>query len=457
MGIILTILKIIGIILLIILALVLAIVLIILFVPIRYEMGAEKIPGGVNAEGCVSWLFGAVKVKMGFFWTREGGRKVTRDIYIFGISRSKVHLWRISRQRRKAEEAYEKRKAERIRRLERLQEEDPEAYERERQMALARRRERMARQAGQTGQAGGQANAASAKEEPGGYISAAEYARRNEAQTNAAADDKILRSAQDDRENTCHSEERSDEESRKADEILRSAQDDRVSSKGTEDDRASTVGGEAAGEDITNEEIAEELGDNKNIVETPSNEGKGGLWERIKEGICRLVKKVWDICLKIVAKIWGLLVRLVVFLACLPSKLAIAVVKIYGKVLAVVERVQGITGFLNDPRTRAFIRMLFSTIRKLLAHAFPKKIWGYLRFGLPDPAWTGIATGAIGWIYPMFRGNFRLEPVFDEKVIDGNIRMKGRIYVFYPAFLAVRLIFNENTKFVIRTLKKKRH
>ncbi|MBR4759771.1 MAG: hypothetical protein IK078_06455, partial [Lachnospiraceae bacterium] len=62
LGILLGILKIIGITLLIILAVLLAIVLILLFVPIRYRMDSSYLTGDISIHGKVRFLFPLLSV-----------------------------------------------------------------------------------------------------------------------------------------------------------------------------------------------------------------------------------------------------------------------------------------------------------------------------------------------------------------------------------------------------------
>ena len=106
LGILLTILKTIGIILLILLLLVLVIILLILFVPVRYKVHADKVGWNLNAGGNVSWLLHMISVDVGYGIRESGyGGGFTKDIRIFGISIFKVRNWLSDRKKKKAKAA----------------------------------------------------------------------------------------------------------------------------------------------------------------------------------------------------------------------------------------------------------------------------------------------------------------------------------------------------------------
>ena len=88
MHVILTILKILGILLLVILGLLLAIVLSVLFVPVRYQLEGEKpSPGWSEANGKirVSWLLHLIHLRIQY---RE--KELDWECYLFGVPLKKA-------------------------------------------------------------------------------------------------------------------------------------------------------------------------------------------------------------------------------------------------------------------------------------------------------------------------------------------------------------------------------
>lgn len=79
LHVILTILKVIGIVLLVILGILLAVILLVLFVPIRYRLHGRYENGIAEADGRVSWLLHLVRVKL--FWKDNQGRGEIRILW----------------------------------------------------------------------------------------------------------------------------------------------------------------------------------------------------------------------------------------------------------------------------------------------------------------------------------------------------------------------------------------
>ena len=112
MHVILTILKILGILLLVILGLLLAIVLSVLFVPVRYQLEGEKpSPGWSEANGKirVSWLLHLIHLRIQY---RE--KELDWECYLFGVPLKKagaaLKRWKKKRRRKKAQRRKEQRK-----------------------------------------------------------------------------------------------------------------------------------------------------------------------------------------------------------------------------------------------------------------------------------------------------------------------------------------------------------
>lgn len=84
----LTMLKIIGIILAGILGLILLLLLIVLFVPIRYRIRGAKTEETMDGKACVSWLFGAVGV---YFFLKN--KDFSYEIRIFGIPLERIQAF----------------------------------------------------------------------------------------------------------------------------------------------------------------------------------------------------------------------------------------------------------------------------------------------------------------------------------------------------------------------------
>lgn len=87
-------------------------------------------------------------------------------------------------------------------------------------------------------------------------------------------------------------------------------------------------------------------------------------------------------------------------------------------------------------KTRSYLkRYLFKTIK----HIGPRKIKGNVRYGFDDPSQTGEVTGYLSMMPFVYQKDFSLEPDFYNKIIEGNVEMRGRIVLGYILRIAVNI------------------
>lgn len=85
-------------------------------------------------------------------------------------------------------------------------------------------------------------------------------------------------------------------------------------------------------------------------------------------------------------------------------------------------------------KTRKYLKKYFPT---LLKHIGPRKIKGHVRYGFDEPATTGQITGYLSLLPFMYHKNFFPEPDFYNKVLEGEVSIRGRLqlgYIIRPAF-----------------------
>ena len=92
-------------------------------------------------------------------------------------------------------------------------------------------------------------------------------------------------------------------------------------------------------------------------------------------------------------------------------------------------------------------------IGRLIGHIIPRKLCGYVQFGLDDPYLTGRVLATACAFYPLYGKTFRLEPDFEQLIFNCKADVEGRVYLFYLTFIALTTYFNKNTKYVINYVK----
>ncbi|MBQ9199436.1 MAG: DUF2953 domain-containing protein [Lachnospiraceae bacterium] len=86
-------------------------------------------------------------------------------------------------------------------------------------------------------------------------------------------------------------------------------------------------------------------------------------------------------------------------------------------------------------KTREYIGKYLISILK---HIAPKSIKGRIRYGFDEPCTTGQVTGYISLLPFVYQKGFSVEPDFREKVMEGNVTLKGRIILGYIARIALK-------------------
>lgn len=401
MSIILTILKVIGIILLIILLIILAILLLVLFVPIRYSAGGRKEGDVLEFSGKVTWLLRAVTVQIGYEPGRAG---LTKDLRIFGISLFKLRdkLRSGKKGSVSAESAgggsTEKASGDEIALLE-AEEAKPDPG---------------------TGTEAAGAEASPAEADLGKGDSEPLFEDGGEASTAQKEPHEEVPFAQPESEEI----------------PLAQPEEEEVPFAKPE------------GEEVP----AEQTGDG----EKPEA-GTSRVRAVYKKLTDRLFSVLSGIALRlngIVGKLFNLVLKVFIRICLLPITIVEKLDKILRKIGSICRKIGAVYDFFFDERVQAFLSQIMGLIRKLIGHVLPKKLIGYVRFGLDDPGYTGRVLAAVAPFYPKYGKSFSVQPDFEDLVLEGKAELKGRVYLFYVAYIGLRAILNKNTKYVIRELKK---
>ena len=109
----------------------------------------------------------------------------------------------------------------------------------------------------------------------------------------------------------------------------------------------------------------------------------------------------------------------------------------------------------DQPQTRQAIRVGFYELGEIIRYVLPRKLEVFGIVGTGDPASTGQILAIQGMLYPWHKGNIRLEPDFEEKHIEGELHLKGRIRLGTLGICGLRILLNKNVRRLIRILRKK--
>ncbi len=87
-------------------------------------------------------------------------------------------------------------------------------------------------------------------------------------------------------------------------------------------------------------------------------------------------------------------------------------------------------------------RMLHS----IVSHILPRKLKGYILFGLGDPAMTGKILGYSSMLYPLYGDKLEVIPDFTKSVIEGELKMKGHIQLGIFVMWIMKGLLDKNVR-----------
>lgn len=93
---------------------------------------------------------------------------------------------------------------------------------------------------------------------------------------------------------------------------------------------------------------------------------------------------------------------------------------------------------------------------KMIRHVAPKKIAGIVEFGFDDPAYTGMALGALSWILPVIPEGLCIAPDFTEKKLEADVKARGRFFLIVLLKEGLGLLLNQEVKNMIRSVRRGR-
>ncbi len=122
------------------------------------------------------------------------------------------------------------------------------------------------------------------------------------------------------------------------------------------------------------------------------------------------------------------------------------------KIRSALEKKDQIMAFLRDEENRRTFRLVKKQLVKVVCHVMPVRLEGEVTFGFDDPYRTGQLLSAAALLYPVYRDRIRVTPVFDREVLEGELKLEGRIRLAVLLGAAVRLGMDRNFRKLVRRL-----
>ncbi|MCC8050627.1 MAG: DUF2953 domain-containing protein [Clostridiales bacterium] len=100
------------------------------------------------------------------------------------------------------------------------------------------------------------------------------------------------------------------------------------------------------------------------------------------------------------------------------------------------------------------VEEIWHKVKQTLRHFRVRKGKGYLRFGTGDPALTGELTGVLYLLLPVSCRKIQVEPQFTDAVLEMELDVAGHIRLIHIVVLAVWAFRNQKLRHLIRAFRR---
>lgn len=108
----------------------------------------------------------------------------------------------------------------------------------------------------------------------------------------------------------------------------------------------------------------------------------------------------------------------------------------------------------DDERVRSGVGYAKDKFLLILKRILPKKLNGYVAFGMEDPASTGKILGSVSAFFPIWGEHVTLVPDFENKRLEVDADLKGRIMIALLVIPALKVWFNKDIKYIRKKVGK---
>ena len=163
----------------------------------------------------------------------------------------------------------------------------------------------------------------------------------------------------------------------------------------------------------------------------------------------RIWRKIADGCQKIIRKITGLYRKITE----IPGKIGEIYQRFSDRIKMLSEKKNKSIDFITDEvHKKAFVKVKDEGLY-LLKRLKPKKFLAKIHFGFEDPCITGKLLAGFSMAYPFLGKNVDVSPDFERQVLEGNLKIVGRIRVSYFARLLWKLIWCKEVRMTYKHVR----
>lgn len=135
------------------------------------------------------------------------------------------------------------------------------------------------------------------------------------------------------------------------------------------------------------------------------------------------------------------------------NKIIDKIKSIYDKIKDIFSNIQYYLNVVQEKETKELLHKVFESLLKILKSIRPRKLVINANVGFDTPDTTGKMYGAYWVMKPVLGEHVDITPDFENKTLEGDFFVKGKITVFVIAINGLKILLNKNLKPVIKKFK----
>lgn len=124
------------------------------------------------------------------------------------------------------------------------------------------------------------------------------------------------------------------------------------------------------------------------------------------------------------------------------------------KIKSIVNNINYYCTILKEEKTREIFGRVIHRLIKVLKSIRPRKLKANITVGTGSPDTTGYLMALAGMMYPCLGKNVNIEADFDNTILHGDIKFKGRITLFIIIAQVLKIYTDREIRILISRLKR---
>ncbi len=126
---------------------------------------------------------------------------------------------------------------------------------------------------------------------------------------------------------------------------------------------------------------------------------------------------------------------------------------IFEKIEGIRNKIEEIKTFLSRKVVRDELKVIKEQTIKLIMHILPTRFRADVRLGMGEPDKTGMAVGFASAFCGLTGKNINIEADFEQKIIEADLDMKGRIRAYTVLIILLKIYRQKNVVAFVRNFK----